>query len=454
MADDKDKSLDERFRSLPAQFQTAVVARPQFPTRREKRLAVTLFGNGSSGIEAAMEVLAERGSPTISGTQTRSRALRKLAAAKGYLYSVEWTDGTNLTYGEDFLSEEEARAFLDCFTEDVLNADYARSMLAAVDAESGVYMHIRLTSRLVESTGAIVSSSERLLGTRYAAMCTGCGKLLSGEGIASARDSSLCPSCSSCACACKTGPERLQCILDSKFGGILRDATNTEDSGRANAIELLSASRGFEWTSSPDRVRCFDLTPLSKIQVSPETRTKYLLPVLAAYDGSLDWPIQRKQRVAERLALLTVQRVVSELPSLSESARKLCRSAHSLADAAAAAATASAEAQSASGPDARESPASALWAARAAKAASIALTKTAAESAASAAYVALAQRAMQESAKSVKSAVLAAAEAARTAASAQSKAAKATTSTESSQPARDRVFRIACAAWLEAAEQA
>jgi len=453
MAETKDKSLDEQFRSLPPQFQDAVVSRPQIPTRREKRLAVALFGGGGSNLETAMEILSERGSPTISGGQTRSRALRKLAAARGYLFSVEWTDGTNHTYGEDFLSEEEARAFFECFAEDVLNADYARAMLAAVDAQSGVYMHIRLTSRLVDSSGALVPSSDRLLDTRYAAMCSGCGKLLTVDGVGGSREGLLCPTCSACACACTSGPERLQCILDNQFGGLLRDSSNAEGSGRANAMELLSVFRSVPWTSSSDTVRCLDVGPLTKIQVSPATRTQYLLPVLAAYDGSLDWPIQRKQRVAERLAILTVQRIVAELPGLPESQRRRCREARTLTEAAEAAAAASAEAQAAVGAEARESPASALWAAKAAKAASVALAKTAAESAASAAYVALAQRAMQESSKSVKSAVLAAAEAARTAASAESKAAKAATATESSQPARDRVFRVACAAWLEAAEQ-
>ncbi len=451
MAETKDKTLDERFRSLPAQFQSAVSARPQSPTRREKRLAVALFGSGGSNLDAAMEILAERGSPPILGGNTRSRALRKLAAARGYLFSVEWTDGTNVTYGEDFLSEEEARAFFDCFMEDVLNADYARAMLAEVDADNGVYMQIRLTSRLLDAAGVPVPASDRLLDTRYAAMCTGCGKLLAAEGVASAREGFLCTTCSASACACTSGPERLQCLLDKQFGGVLRESPNPEGSGRANGMELLSVFRGLPWTSSSDDVRCLDLGPLNKIQVSPESRTKYLLPVLAAYDGSLDWPIQRKQRVAERLAVLTVQRLVSELPGLPNSCRKQCREARTLAEAAAAATAASALAQSAAGVEARESPASALWAAKAAKAASVALAKTAAESAASAAYVALAQRAMQESVKSVKSAVLAAAEAARTASSAEAKAAKAATALQSSQPARDRVFRIACALWLEAA---
>jgi hypothetical protein len=447
----KDKSLTETFESLPPQLQSAVAARPQFPTRREKRLAVALFGASGSHLEAAKEILSERPSPSLCWSQTRSRSTSKLAAAKGYLFSVEWTDSANVTYGEDFLSEEEARSFFDCFTEDVLNTDYARAMLAEVDARSGVYLRIRMTSRLVDPNGAWVPNSERVLASRYAAMCGGCGRLLSADGIASARESLVCPACAASACACTTGPERLQCLLDKQFGGLLRESVNPAGSGRANPVELLSVFRGVPWTSSPEDVHCFDLGPLNKIAVSPETRTRHLMPVLAAYDGSLDWPIQRKQRLAERLALLTVQRIVSALPGLPEFTRKLCREARTLSEAAAAAANASAQAQSAAGAEMRESPASALWAAKAAKAASIALAKTAAESAASAATVALAMRAMQESAKSVKAAVLAAAEAARTAASAESKSAKASPAAQSSQPARDRVFALACSLFVEAA---
>ena len=451
MPEAKDKSLDERFESLPPQLQSAVAARPQFPTRREKRLAVALYGASDSHLEAAKEILSERPSPSLCWSRTRSRSLNKLAASKGYLFSVEWTDGANTTYGEDFLSEEEARSFFECFTEDVLNTDYARAMLAEVDAHSGVYLRIRLTSRLVDSSGAWAPSSERILAGRYAAMCSGCGKLVSGEGVGAARDGLLCASCAACACACTTGPERLQCILDKQFGGILRDSPHAAGSGQANAMELLSVYRGVPWTTSPEDVRCFDLSPLNKIPVSPETRTKYLMPVLALYDGSLDWPIQRKQRVAERLALLTVQRIVSALPGLSEETRKMCSEVRNLAEAAAAAAGASAAAQSAAGAERRESPASALWAAKAAKAASVALSKTAADAAASAASVALALRAMQESAKSVKAAVLAAAEAARTAVSAEAKAAKASPAPQSSQAARDRVFALACNLFIEAA---
>ena len=450
MPDGKDRSLDQRFRSLAPHLQAAVAARPQFPTRREKRLAVALFGGAKANLEMAKEILSERAAPGVVGSEARFRAMRKLAAARGYLFSVEWTDGASFTYGEDFLSEEEARAFFDCITEDLLNADYARSILAELDADNGVYAHLRLSSTLVDAAGKPVTKSERVLDTRYAAKCGGCGALLAADGIAPKNEGLRCISCSSL--SQRTTPANLQRLLDKKFGGVLRESDHKSGTGRANGLELLSVARGLTWTAAPEKVRCFDLSALNNIQVSPEARTKHMLAVLAAYDGSLDWSVERKQRVAERLAVLVVQRIVAGLPGLAASTRKRCREARTLAEAATAASAASAESQSAGGPEAKESPASALWAAKAASAASVALAKTAAETAASAASVALAQRAALESAESAHAAVLATTEAARTAASAEVKAAKANATGESSMAARERIFIVACALFLEAAD--
>ena len=449
MPDAKDKSLDQRFYSLPSQLQAAIAARPQFPTRREKRLAVALFGSSKPNLEIAKEALAERDSPALLGSAARFRTLRKLAAARGYLFSAEWTDGSNSTFGEDFLTEEEARAFFDCISEEVLNPEYARAVLRELDAEDGVYVHLRLSSSLVDSAGKLVANSRRLLDTRYAAKCAGCGALLAADGIPAKREGLLCSSCA--ALSARTTPASLQHLLDQRFGGVLHESGQKEKSGRAGALELLSVARGVSWSAAPEKVRCFDLSALNNIQVSPEIRTKHLLPVLAAYDGSLDWSVKRKQRVAERLALLTVRRLVAGLPGLSAACRKRCRDARTLAEATKAASAASAESQSAGGPEAKESPASALWAAKAAKAAAVALAKTTAETAASAASVALAQRAALESAESSHAAILAAAEAARTAASAEVKAVKGAATGESSQAARERMFITACALFIEAA---
>jgi hypothetical protein len=450
MPESKDKCLDARFQSLPAHLQAAVAARPQFPTRREKRLAVALYGGSKTSLDLAKELLAERRPPALIGSSARARALRKVAAARGFLFSVEWSDGVHFTYGEDFLSEEEARAFFDCLSEDVLHADYARAILDDLGTDNGVYVHLRLTSSLMDSAGKPVQNSGRLLDARYAAKCGGCGAVLAADGIPAKKDGLRCAGCSGL--GKRTTPASLQRVLDKQFGGVLHESEHKQGSGRASGLELLSVARGAPWTSAPEKVRCFDLGPLNNIQVSPETRAKHLLPVLSAYDGSLDWTVQRKQRVAERLAILTVQRIVSGLPGLSPACRKRCREVSTLAEAAKAASAASAESQAAAKSEARESPASALWAAKAAKAASVALAKMAAENAASAASVALTQRAASESAESAHAAVRASAEAARTAASAEVKAVKAAATGIASLAARERIFILACALFLEAAD--
>ena len=108
------------------------------------------------------------------------------------------------------------------------------------------------------------------------------------------------------------------------------------------ALEYLSVARGLEWTDDPASVRCWDLRPLNDIPVSDRLRTELLMPVLRAYDGSMDWPLDRQQAVAERLVVLTVQRIVAELPSLSSEMRRQCTEAATLklAEAAAVAAAA------------------------------------------------------------------------------------------------------------------
>jgi len=146
----------------------------------------------------------------------------------------------------------------------------------------------------------------------------------------------------------------LKALLDSRFGGVLKAGSHEQD-GEACALELLSVARGVEWTDSPVSVRSFDLRRLNDIAVSDEVRTECLLPVIAAYDGSLDWPERRQRAVVDRLVVLLVQRIVAELPRLDDRVREQCRgvktraqtrdaAAYADADAAAAAAYAAAAA--------------------------------------------------------------------------------------------------------------
>ena len=115
-------------------------------------------------------------------------------------------------------------------------------------------------------------------------------------------------------------------LLTTRFGGVLRRGLHAAD-GEACALELLSAAQGLAWTDSPARTRTFDLRPLNDMPVDNVTRTTHLLPVLEVYAGSLDWPAERQCAVAQRLAILTVNRLIATLPGLSKEARHACESA-------------------------------------------------------------------------------------------------------------------------------
>jgi hypothetical protein len=121
--------------------------------------------------------------------------------------------------------------------------------------------------------------------------------------------------------------ETLEDLLVTRFAGVLRSGYHAPASGECCALELLSAAQGREWTDDPEVVRTFDLRLINDIPVTNEVRTQYLLPVLVAYAGSLDWPLARQWRVADRLLIETTRRLLSILPGLTEATREQCRNA-------------------------------------------------------------------------------------------------------------------------------
>ena len=134
-------------------------------------------------------------------------------------------------------------------------------------------------------------------------------------------------------------PPRLliQELLTSRFEGKLFPGKHRPGSTVCCALELLSVHRGIPWTDSPSAVRCFDLRPLNDIPVGPVTRAGLMLPVLVAYDGSRDWEPERQRAVAERLVILTVNRLIGDLPGLPADIREACRAARDVPEAEAAA---------------------------------------------------------------------------------------------------------------------
>ena len=132
-----------------------------------------------------------------------------------------------------------------------------------------------------------------------------------------------------------TETELRRCI-DERFAGRLEQGPHTPDS-LACGLEAYSQAIGEAWTDDPVRLRMWDIRPLNDIPVSQSIRTRHIVPVIIAYQGSRDWSGARQRRVATRLVILTVNRLISHLPGLPAEVRQQCRAADTLALAGAAA---------------------------------------------------------------------------------------------------------------------
>jgi len=159
-------------------------------------------------------------------------------------------------------------------------------------------------------------------------------------------------------------------LLARRFGGRIMAGKHFEG-GECCVLELASALRGRPWTDDPYEVGTWDLRPLNDCEVDDATRTAGMLPVLVAYDGCRRWPPKRQAAVASRLAVLTVRRLVAELPGLPPEIARRCRSAETVREArdgaaAAHAAAAHAAAAALGAADAADAAAAAFGAAAAA----------------------------------------------------------------------------------------
>lgn len=98
----------------------------------------------------------------------------------------------------------------------------------------------------------------------------------------------------------------------AKFGGMLKSGKHNADSGECCALELLAEDMGLGRTDSPAKTRTWDLRSLNDMNVPDDVRTEYLLPVLAAYAGSMDWPAERQRQVSERIILEMFRKIISK----------------------------------------------------------------------------------------------------------------------------------------------
>ncbi len=116
----------------------------------------------------------------------------------------------------------------------------------------------------------------------------------------------------------------------AKFGGNLKFGSHTEEEGECCGLELEALCQSIPITDNPQKVRMFDLRPINDIVVPDDIRTQHLLPVIAAYAGSLDWPIERQKEVVSKIVIGTVNRIISQLPSIGKTAKNLCLQAITL----------------------------------------------------------------------------------------------------------------------------
>ena len=123
-----------------------------------------------------------------------------------------------------------------------------------------------------------------------------------------------------------------------RFGGKLKKGAHfSAATGACCALELEAVCRGQAWTDLPEKVKMFDLRPINDMNVDDDLRTLHLLPVIEAYAGSLEWSQERQRHVAEKLVILTVQRIISQLSKLPDAVRQQCRGVSTLREAEAAA---------------------------------------------------------------------------------------------------------------------
>ena len=67
---------------------------------------------------------------------------------------------------------------------------------------------------------------------------------------------------------------------------------------------------------SPNLARTWDIRPLNDAFSDDKLRTAWMLKVHAAYLGSYDWEQTRRRAVAEKLVILTVNRIISDRKSV------------------------------------------------------------------------------------------------------------------------------------------
>jgi len=118
--------------------------------------------------------------------------------------------------------------------------------------------------------------------------------------------------------------DKVDAILRSRFGGYIRKGSHSED-GKGCLIEIANAAIGAAWSDHPTLWP--DFRPINDAYDSDEARTRHLWPVLRKYWHWSEWGEARQRQIIERVVILTVQRIIAELPGLPAEVAQRCREA-------------------------------------------------------------------------------------------------------------------------------
>ena len=242
--------------------------------------------------------------------------------------------------------------------------------------------------------------------------------------------------------------QTFEVFVAERFGGVLCKGVHSPG-GQACVLEAWNCYQGHRWSDLPEEAGCYDLRPLNDMDVPNAVRTSWMLKLMQAYAGSLEWPLSRQVAVVAHIACLTVQRLAGTLPGVSYTLRQRCERVQTLTDAVSAAAEVLAEATQAVGAVADTTQlVDVVLAVRAAidvvRAATVAAETVRAAGDAAASAVRAAAGAAWSAAGAAADAAAGAAHAAAVVASAADAAAGA---------AAERVFVTTCTCWLEAAQE-
>lgn len=112
-------------------------------------------------------------------------------------------------------------------------------------------------------------------------------------------------------------------FVGRRFGGVLTEGKHEPD-GHACVLEAYSQYLRKDWSDAPHYLP--DIRSLNDSRwPSDEDRTRAMLSVVAAYQDWPSMPLTRRQAIADRLVILTMQRIVADLPYLPDDIRRRCR---------------------------------------------------------------------------------------------------------------------------------